>query len=300
MDMSAVTYRAGDAGRRRAVRTGNAGLAAVLLLCATTVVAADAVTIRMATTTSTENSGLLKYLLPMVEKETGVTVQVIAVGSGRAIKLAENGDVDLLMSHAPEAEKELVAKGFARERRELMYNDFVVVGSPSDPAGAAGRKSARECFAGIAESGSVFVSRGDDSGTHKKELELWKSAGSAPKGRKWYLEAGQGMEPVLMMASEKRGYTLTDRATLAAVARKVDLKILCEGDPALFNPYAVMVVNPDKHPHVKHEAATRCMEWLLSDRGLKAITDFRADGKQVFFAFSSVAGKGDVGAKTEK
>ncbi len=240
-------------------------------------------TIKMATTTSTDNSGLLDYLLPIVEKEVGVRVHVIAVGSGRALKLAENGDVDILFSHAPDDEKLFVANGCSRERREVMYNDFVVVGPASDPAKTATVATAVDAFKNISQSGSAFVSRGDDSGTHKKEKAIWAAAEIEPQGKKWYLEAGQGMEAVLIMADQKDAYTLTDRGTFDAIGDNVKLKILVQGDPLFFNQYAIMVVNPDKHPHVKYDPAQKFADWLVSPRGQQAIADFRAHDKQLFF-----------------
>jgi len=257
--------------------------ATALALMAGASTAAEPRTIKMATTTSTENSGLLACLLPQFTKATGIGIHVIAVGSGAALKLGENGDVDVVLSHSPAAEREFVAKGYTRERREVMYNDFVVVGPKSDPAKIAGQTNAVTAFARIADAGVALVSRGDDSGTHVKERDLWRAAGVVPRGNGWYLEAGQGMEAVLVMASEKGAYTLTDRGTFIAVEDKLRLSILCEGDPGLFNLYGVMAVNPDKHPHVKAAEAGMFVDWLTSDAGRQAIADFRKNGRQLFF-----------------
>ena len=267
--------------------------ATALALMAGASTAAEPRTIKMATTTSTENSGLLAYLLPQFTKATGVDIHVIAVGSGAALKLGENGDVDVVLSHSPAAEREFVAKGYTRERREVMYNDFVVVGPKSDTAGIAGQTNAVAAFKRIADAGAAFVSRGDDSGTHAKEKDLWKTAGIAPRGNGWYIEAGQGMEAVLVMASEKGAYTLTDRGSYIAVENKLQLSILSEGDPALFNLYAVMVVSPDKYPKVKATEAGKFVDWLTSDAGRQAISGFRKNGRQLFFPLGNKAAIGN-------
>ena len=264
-------------------------VATTLALMAGASTAAEPRTIKMATTTSTENSGLLAYLLPQFTKATGIGIHVIAVGSGAALKLGENGDVDVVLSHSPAAEREFVAKGYTRERREVMYNDFVVVGPKSDPAKIAGQTNAVTAFKRIADAGVAFVSRGDDSGTHVKERDLWRAAGVVPRGNGWYLEAGQGMEAVLVMASEKGAYTLTDRGTFIAVEDKLRLSILCEGDPGLFNPYGVMAVNPDKHPRVKYQEASKFVEWITSDAGLRAISEFRKNSQQLFFPLKGIS-----------
>jgi len=257
--------------------------ATALALMASASAAAEPTTIRMATTTSTENSGLLADLLPRFRKATGIDVRVIAVGSGAALKLAEHGDVDVVLSHSPDAERVFVGKGYARERLEVMYNDFVAVGPAAEPTKLAGQTNAVACFKRIADAGVGFVSRGDDSGTHVKEKEIWKAVGLDPRGNRWYIEAGQGMEAVLVMASEKGAYTLTDRGTFIAVENEGRLSIVCEGDPRLFNPYAVMAVNPDRHPHVKYKEANQFVEWITSTAGLQTIADFRKNGRQLFF-----------------
>jgi len=239
--------------------------------------------IRVATTTSTENSGLLGVLLPAFTKATGIHVRVIAVGSGKALKLAENGDVDAVLTHAPQAEDAFMAKGFGVDRREVMHNECVIIGPVSDPAGAAEARTAAEAFRRIAAAARPFISRGDRSGTHVKEMELWNAAGISPSGSSWYREAGQGMEAVLMMADEKHAYTLTDRATFSAVEEKIRLRILCEGDTVLFNPYSIIAVNPRRHPHVRYADVQQFIEWLTSKEAQELIAGFRIRGRQVFF-----------------
>lgn len=238
--------------------------------------------LRMSTTTSTENSGLLKVLLPPFEKANNVKVDVIAVGTGKALKLGENGDVDVVFVHARKAEDRFVADGFGVDRKDVMYNDFVIVGPSSDPAGLKKAKTAVEAFKLLAKGKAPFISRGDDSGTNKKEKQLWKAAGIEPKGP-WYIEAGQGMGAVLQMAFDKKGYTLADRGTFIAYEKKIDLKILFQGDKGLFNPYGVIAVNPEKHPGVKYDLAKKFIAFVTGPEGQKIIGDYKIDGKQVFF-----------------
>jgi tungstate transport system substrate-binding protein len=237
--------------------------------------------LRLATTTSTDNSGLLNAMLPPFEKKHNLIVDVIAVGTGRALKLAENGDVDLVLVHAREAEDAFVEKGFGVNRRDVMYNDFVIVGAKDDPAGIKRSPSAAEALATIMQAGATFVSRGDDSGTHKKELSLWRAANIEPAGA-WYIEAGQGMGAVLNIADEKQAYTLADRGTWIAFAEKLDLAVAFEGDPQLFNPYGIIAVNPDVHTHVKYAEAMLLIAWFTSPEGQKLIADFKKDGRQLF------------------
>jgi tungstate transport system substrate-binding protein len=239
-------------------------------------------TIRLATTTSTENSGLLDALLLAFEKRHGISVQVIAVGTGKAIRHGENGDVDAILVHARAAEEKLVADGFGVGRRDVMYNDFVLLGPAADPALVRGVKDAPAALAKIAASEAPFVSRGDDSGTHKKETALWRAAGVAPEGA-WYMAAGQGMGACLTIADEKRAYVLADRGTYLAFRDKVEIDVLVEGDPRLFNPYGVIAVNPEKHPHVKHEAAMEFIEWLTSPEAQHMIAEFKRGGEQLFY-----------------
>ncbi|RMF86936.1 MAG: tungsten ABC transporter substrate-binding protein, partial [Nitrospinota bacterium] len=205
--------------------------------------------LRLSTTTSTENSGLLAVLLPPFEKRFRVKVDVIPVGTGKALALARNGDVDVTLVHARSLEDQFVAEGYGVNRRDVMYNDFVLVGPPEDPAGIQQAKSAVEAFQRIAKTQALFLSRGDNSGTHVKEKTLWQEAGITPQGR-WYLEAGKGMGATLTMADEKGAYTLSDRGTYLSMKHRLQLPILFAGDPRLFNPYGIIAVNPAKHPHV--------------------------------------------------
>lgn len=237
--------------------------------------------LRMATTTSTDNSGLLQYLLPEFEKDAQHKVQVIAVGTGKALKMGTDGDVDIVLVHAPGAEKKFVDSGAGVKRFPVMYNDFVIVGSKTDPAKISDDKNVIEALKKIATTKSMFVSRGDDSGTHKKELKLWQAASIQP-GEPWYREAGQGMGKVLLMASELQAYTMTDRGTWLAMKDKLDLKIVSEGDAGLFNPYGIIAVNPDKHSHVNHRAANDLINWITSDKGQKMISEFKVGGEQLF------------------
>ena len=218
----------------------------------------------LATTTSAENSGLLKYLLPDFEEEYNTSVDVIAVGTGQALKLGEDGNADVLMVHARAREDAFMEAGHGVRREDLMYNDFVIVGPPDDPAGIQGMKKAPKALAKIAENQASFVSRGDDSGTHTKEKAIWGEAGVEPSGD-WYISAGQGMGAVLTMADEQQAYTLTDRATyLARTLEGTDLVILVEGDLILFNPYGIITINPDKGAHIKVDLANTFIDWLIS------------------------------------
>jgi tungstate transport system substrate-binding protein len=238
--------------------------------------------LRLATTTSTENSGLLTVLLPPFEAANNCRVDVIAVGTGKAIKLGETGDVDVVLVHARSKEDEFVNAGFGVDRRDVMYNDFVILGPATDPAGIKGGKDATEAVAKIAASKSTFVSRGDDSGTHSREKQLWHNAGIAPQGD-WYLEAGRGMGEVIVMAGERQGYTLSDRGTYIAYAEKTPLQIVVEGDKGLFNPYGVIMVNPARHSHVKVDLARKFLDYLTSNQAKLLITAFRKGGKQLFY-----------------
>jgi tungstate transport system substrate-binding protein len=236
-------------------------------------------------TTSTANSGLYKHLLPLFEKKTGIKVNVVAVGTGQAIKNATNGDGDVLFVHAKSAEEKFVADGWGVKRFDVMYNDFVIVGPPSDPAKVAGMKDAAEALKKIAAAEAAFASRGDNSGTHKKELELWKAAGVSVKGASggWYRETGSGMGATLNTAVGMNAYALTDRATWISFKNKGSFKIAVEGDKALFNQYGIMLVNPKKHPRVKAKEGQAFIDWVLSGEGQAAIASFRIDGKQLFF-----------------
>jgi tungstate transport system substrate-binding protein len=238
--------------------------------------------LRMSTTTSTENSGLLKVLLPPFEKANNVKVDVISVGTGKALKLGENGDVDVVLVHSRAAEDKFVADGFGVDRKDVMYNDYVIVGPKDDPAKIKGTKSAVDAFKRIAEAKAPFISRGDDSGTDKKEKQIWKQVGIKPEGA-WYIEAGQGMGAVLQMAFDKKGYTLADRGTYGAYQGKTDLEIVVEGDKSLFNPYGVIAVNPKKHPSVNYELTKKFIDFITGPEGQKIIADFKVNDKQLFF-----------------
>lgn len=238
--------------------------------------------IRMATTTSTDNSGLLEVILPPFEKMCTVTIDIIAVGTGKAIKLGEKGDVDLILVHAPDAEKKFITEGYGVNRRSVMHNDFVILGPANDPAKIKSEMNAHKAFGKIAKTKSLFVSRGDDSGTHKKEKSIWKKTGVMPQG-KWYLEAGQGMGTVLQMAHEKMAYTLSDRGTYLAYKTKIDLVVISEGDPDLYNPYGVIAVNPVKHPHVKYIKAMALIGWLTSPDCQQMIAQFKKGEELLFY-----------------
>jgi tungstate transport system substrate-binding protein len=237
--------------------------------------------LRLATTTSTENSGLLAELLPPFEEAHNVVVDVIAVGTGQALELGRNGDVDMVMVHAPGLEREFVAEGYGVERVGFMYNDFVILGPGSDPADIAGIEDVARAFERIAENGSVFISRGDNSGTHTKEKNIWAEAGFSPEGQ-WYREAGQGMGAVINIADNEQAYTLADRGTYLAYRGDIDLEVVVEGDPLLFNPYAVIAVNPEVHSHVKRDLAQELIDFLVSDEGQEIIRDYRVEGEQLF------------------
>ncbi len=241
--------------------------------------------IKCASTTSTQNSGLFDYLLPIFEKKTGIKVDVVAVGTGAAIEIGKRGDADVVMVHAKEQELKAVEEGFFVNRHDVMYNDFVIIGPPADPAKIKGMKSAAEAFKQIAARGAPFVSRGDKSGTHTKELSIWEKTGVDPKGQKWYLEVGQGMAKTQRIANEKRAYTLTDRGTWLASKDKdkLEMAIVLEGDPVLFNQYGVMAVNPEKHKQVKYQEAMTFINWLISPEGQQAIGDFTdKNGNKLF------------------
>ena len=245
----------------------------------------------LSTTTSTQDSGLLDVLIPAFEKKTGYKIKTIAVGSGQAIAMGEKGEADLLLTHAPDAEKKVVESGAAVNRRLVMHNDFIIIGPPADPAGIKG-KSAMEAMKAIADAKTIFISRGDNSGTHQLEKKLWKQASITPAGS-WYQEVGTGMGQALKMASEKQGYILTDRATYLAQAKNLGMPILVEGDAKLLNIYHVMEVNPAKYSKVNAAGAKAFADFLLSTEGQSMIAAFGKDkfGQPLFFA---------DGGKTEK
>lgn len=241
--------------------------------------------ITLASTTSTEQSGLFRYLLPLFTGKTGIEVRVVAQGTGQALLTAAHGDADVVLVHDRAAEEQFVAQGFGVARYELMYNDFVLVGPASDSAAVEGAKSVLEAFQRIASAKALFVSRGDDSGTHRAELRFWRTAGLEPKtdGGNWYRETGSGMGPTLNMAVELGAYVLADRATWANFRNQAEHRIVLENEASLHNPYSVILVNPEKHPHVKAADGQAFIDWLLSPEGQRAIADFRAGGMQVFF-----------------
>ncbi|NJO36765.1 MAG: solute-binding protein [Rhizobiales bacterium] len=236
-------------------------------------------------TTSTANSGLYDHLLPAFQEASGIQVNIVAVGTGQAIKNAENCDGDVLLVHARPAEEDFVAQGYGLERSDLMYNDFIIVGPPSDPAGIKGTSDAVAALKRIAATGALFASRGDDSGTHQKELALWQAAGVDPSGAsgQWYRETGSGMGATLNTGVGMSAYVVTDRATWISFANKGDFEIAVEGDQTLFNQYGVILVNPEKCPNVKAVAGQTFIDWLLSEEGQDAIAGYRIDGQQLFF-----------------
>ena len=259
--------------------------------------------ITLATTTSTENSGLLEFINPIFEKQTGIGVKVIALGTGAAIKTAKDGNADLILVHAKPQEEAFVASGFGVERFDVFYNDFVIIGPKEDPANINGIKDVAVALRKIAENGTKcgFVSRGDESGTHFKEQSLWKASGTTllgfssetnnskdkppvfrPEGR-WYYSIGQSMGAAITFAFEKQFYTIADRGTFLAFVDKIDLKVLLEGDKRLFNPYGIIAVNPKKYPQTKYDLAKKYINWIVSEKTQKTIASFKVDGKTLFF-----------------
>ena len=259
--------------------------AAVLLALVGTAAQANTPFIVVQSTTSTQNSGLYEHLLPIFKQDKGFDVRVVAVGTGQAIKNAQNCDGDVLLVHAKSAEEKFVAEGYGLKRVDLMYNDFVVVGPKKDPAGVAGSKEAVKAMQAIAHKQALFASRGDDSGTHKKELELWKAAGVDVKAAsgKWYRETGSGMGATLNTGVGMGAYVLADRASWIAFGNKSNHAIAIEGDTSLFNQYGVVAVNPAKCPNVKAELSNTFVNWLLSAKGQQAIASFKINGESLFF-----------------
>ena len=264
-------------------------LAGVLLGVVFSPLASAADSIIVQSTTSTQNSGLFDYMLPKFTAKTGIEVKVVAVGTGQALKNARNGDGDVLLVHAKPAEEKFVADGYGVKRSDLMYNDFVIVGPKSDPAGIGGGKDAIAALTKLAKAKAPFASRGDDSGTNKKELRLWKEAGIAPQKASgdWYRETGSGMGATLNTAAGMGAYTMSDRATWIAFKNKGDLEILVEGDKRLFNQYGVILVNPKKYPHVNVKAGQAFIDWLLSKEGQAVIASYKLHGQQLFFPNAS-------------
>jgi len=237
--------------------------------------------LRLATTTSTANSGLLDFLIPRFTTQSGIEVHTIAVGTGKALRLGREGDVDIVLVHARVAENAFVEGGYGIDRADVMYNDFIIVGPRSDPAGAASSDSVAQVLQRIADSEQPFISRGDDSGTHKRELILWQSAGKTAAGS-WYREVGQGMGKTLQIANEVDGYTMTDRGTWLAYQSKLDIQLLFEDDPPLFNPYGIIAVNPARHPDVNYVGASKLIKWITAPEAQKMIGEFKVKDQQLF------------------
>ena len=254
----------------------------VTLACTFSTRAFAASVIKLSTTTSTENSGLLSYLLPLYEARSGDRVQVISVGTGKALELAKNGDVDVTLVHARASEDKFVAAGDGVNRRDVMYNDFIIAGPASDPADIRGSRDVLAAMKKIVDSRAKFISRGDNSGTDQMEKAYWKQVGGQPQGAA-YVAAGLGMGEVLNMASQLDAYTLTDRATFNAYRAKTGLAIAVEGDPRMFNPYGIIAVNPARYPGINYQGAMRLIDWITGDEGQKAIAAYRIDRQQVFF-----------------
>ena len=255
------------------------------LLLAAPVAVAQEPFITVASTTSTEESGLFGYLLPAFTKTTGIQVRVVAVGTGQALKIGERGDCDVVFVHDRPAELAFIERGFGIDRQEVMYNDFILVGPEADPAHVDGGKDIVAAFRKIAETKAPFVARGDDSGTSKAEMRLWKEAGIDPRtaGAGWYRDTGSGMGPTLNTAAAMDGYTLSDRGTWLSFKNKQNLTIVVEGDRRLFNQYGVMLVNPQKYPHIKRDLGEKFIDWLISADGQQTIAGFKINGAQLFF-----------------
>lgn len=239
--------------------------------------------ITLATTTSTYDSGLLDFLNPLFTEETGLEVQVISQGTGAALETGQRGDADVLLVHDRPSELELVKAGYFVDRYDVMYNDFIFIGPESDPAGLKDVNEALDGLTLIAEYESTFISRGDDSGTHRMELNLWEEAGINPESEGWYYSIGQGMGDTLNMADEKLGYTMTDRGTYVAMKENLELVIVLEGDPVLFNQYGVMAVNPERHDHVKYDYVLMYIEFLMSNQGQELINSYQVNNETLFF-----------------
>jgi tungstate transport system substrate-binding protein len=248
--------------------------------------------ITVASTTSTEQSGLFDHVLPLFEADTGIRVRVVAQGTGQALETGRRGDADVLFVHDTESEERFVADGFAPRRHDVMYNDFVIVGPRSDPAGVRGGKDAPAALRRITEARAPFASRGDDSGTHKAEQRLWRQAGVDARAASggWYRETGSGMGPTLNTAAAMDAYALADRGTWLSFRNRRDLEVLVEGDRRLFNQYGVMLVSPERHPHVKAGLGQAFVDWLVSAKGQAAIASFRIEGEQLFFPNAAKGG----------
>jgi len=273
----------------RARRSACAALLALAACALAPGVRAEEQFIVMASTTSTQQSGLFDHLLPLFTKETGIQVRVVAQGTGQALATARKGDADVVFVHDRVAEEKFVAEGYGLPRRDVMYNDFVVIGPKSDPAKIAGGRDVVAALAAIAQAKAPFASRGDRSGTNAAELRFWKMASIDPKagGEGWYRETGSGMGPTLNVAAQMNAYTISDRGTWLNFRNRADLGILVEGDKRLFNQYGVIVVDPAKHPHVKQALAQKFADWVVSPAGQKAIAEYEIGGEQLFFPNAS-------------
>jgi len=260
-------------------------IALYLVLCFYPKCFAEEEIVRLATTTSTYETGLLDYIRPPFEEKYHVKIHIISVGTGKAIKLGENGDVDVILVHARDLEDRFIKEGYGVNRRDVMYNDFIIIGPQDDPAGIMGQKDAKEALRRICSAGFTFVSRGDDSGTDKKEKYLWQLSRLKPK-EDWYMETGQGMNATLRIADEKKAYCLIDRATYLFNKDSIRLKVLAEGDKDLFNPYGVIAVNPHKYPHVKYKLSMLLISWLTSPECQELIDNYTINGSQLFHAGS--------------
>ena len=278
---SANGFRRGALLRRLAATV----FAAVLPLAATSASASAAESITVSSTTSTEQSGLFKHLLPIFEKKTGISVKVVAVGTGQALDIGRRGDADVVFVHDRVAEEKFVADGYGVKRQPVMYNDFVLIGPKADPAGIRGGKDVVDALKKIAGAQAPFVSRGDRSGTHAAELRFWKMAEVDPKAGSgaWYRETGSGMGPALNSAAGMNAYILADRGTWLSFRNRAELDIAVEGDKRLFNQYGVMLVNPARHPHVKQQAGQAFIDWLVSPEGQAAVAEYKIGGQQLFF-----------------
>lgn len=262
-------------------RSALVGVASSLaLLAALPAAAQDFITV--ASTTSTENSGLFGHILPIFQAETGIEVRVVSQGTGQALETGRRGDADVVFVHARAQEETFVAEGYGVQRFDVMYNDFVIVGPSDDPAGVRATDSAAGAMAAIAGAGASFASRGDDSGTHVAEQGLWAAAGIEPAGD-WYLSTGSGMGATLNTAAQVPAYALTDRGTWLSFANRGPLEIVSEGDPVLFNPYGIILVNPERHAHVKADLGQAFIDWIVSPEGQAAIASFQVGGEQLFF-----------------
>lgn len=274
------------------MRKGLLLLIALMTLNGGSAGAADRPFITVASTTSTQDSGLFEFLLPKFTAATGIDVHVVAVGTGQALKIGERGDADVELVHAKSAEMKFVADGFGIDRHDVMYNDFVLIGPKSDPVHAAGGNDVVEALRSIAKANAAFLSRGDDSGTDKAEKQLWQDAGIDVKAASgtWYRETGAGMGPTLNTAASMDAYTISDRGTWLSFKNRQDLVILVEGDQRLFNQYGVMLINPARHPSVKAELGRRFLDWLISPDGQRAIASYKINGQQLFFPNASPGG----------